>query len=79
MDTKRGAGAQTSAAQNAQRWQTLSNLSTAYFINPISLGRQVWLIHGSSGPYIRRIVNQLLPGIVWSQLPSLPPGGFGAK
>ena len=27
-----------------------------YFTNSISLGRQVLLIQGSSGPYIRRIV-----------------------
>jgi hypothetical protein len=50
--------------------------SKAYSTNSISLGRQVLLIHGSSGPYTRRIVNQPLLGTVSSQLPSLPWGGL---
>ena len=31
----------------------------SYSTNSISLGRQVFLIQGSSGPYMRRTVNQL--------------------
>ena len=50
-----------------------------HFTSSISLGRQVLFNHGSSGPYMRRITNQLLPGTVCSQLFSLPAGGFGAK
>ena len=38
-----------------------------YFTNSISLGRQVLSIHGSSGPYMRKMVNQLLPGTVCNQ------------
>jgi hypothetical protein len=50
-----------------------------YFTNSISPGRQVLLIQGSSGPYMRRAANQPLPGIVSSQLFSKPFGGLGAK
>jgi hypothetical protein len=39
-----------------------------HLTNSISLGRQVFLIQGSSGPYIRRMVNQAFPGTVSSQL-----------
>ena len=46
-------------------------MSSYYLTNSISLGRQVLLIQGSSGPYIRRMVNQLFPGMVSSQLLSL--------
>ena len=45
----------------------------------MSSGRQVLLNQGSSGPYRRRIVNQALPGIVCTQLVSLPAGAFGPK
>ena len=34
----------------------------------MSPGLQVWSYQGSSGPYIRRIVNQPFPGTVWIQL-----------
>jgi hypothetical protein len=51
----------------------------AQVTSSMSLGRQVLLIHGSSGPYIRRMGNQLLPGMVSSQLSSSPSGGLGAK
>jgi hypothetical protein len=51
----------------------------AQVTSSMSLGRQVLLIHGSSGPYIRRMGNQLLPGTVSSQLSSSPSGGLGAK
>jgi hypothetical protein len=36
-------------------------------------------IHASSGPYMRRMVNQLLPGTVCNQLASLPAGAVGPK
>jgi hypothetical protein len=48
----------------------------------ISPGRQVLLIHGSSGPYIHRMVNQLRSGTAWTILqgcvvrvtrPTVPP------
>jgi len=45
----------------------------------ISLGRQVLSIQACSGPYIRRATNQLLSGLVWSQLCSRPSGGSGEK
>ncbi len=45
----------------------------------ISLGRQFLSSQGLSGPYMRRMQNQLLPGMVWSQLSSLPAGAFGPK
>jgi hypothetical protein len=35
-----------------------------WLISSISLGRQVWSIQRSNGPYIRRSGNQLLPGTV---------------
>ena len=47
--------------------------------NSISPGRQVLLNHGSSGPYRRRIMNQPLPGIVCTQLFSMPAGALGPK
>jgi len=50
-----------------------------YFMSSISPGRQVFSIHGSSGPYMRRMQNQLLSGRVASQLPSLLSGAFGPK
>jgi len=74
-----GTGTRTGSGKRAGIVGTEKSALLVYFINSISLGRQVCLIHGSSGPYIRRIVNQLLPGTVASQLPSLPAGGFGAK
>src|ERR1700733_4471845 len=54
-------------------------LPPIHFANSISLGRQVLFSHGSNGPYMRRITNQLLPGMVCSQLSSLPVGAFGEK
>ena len=54
-------------------------MPTIYLTSVISLGRQVLLIQGSSGPYMRRIANQLLPGIVCNQLPSWPCGALGEK
>ncbi|KQU96014.1 hypothetical protein ASD00_19875 [Ensifer sp. Root31] len=42
-------------------------------------GRQELLNHGSSGPYRPRIMNQPLPGIVCTQLFSIPAGAFGPK
>ena len=50
-----------------------------YFTNSNSLGRQVLLSHGSSGPSIRRMMNQLLPGIVWIQFACLPVDALGEK
>jgi len=50
-----------------------------HFTSSISLGRQVLSIQGCSGPYTRSMANQLLPGTVANQLPSLPCGAFGAK
>ena len=50
-----------------------------YSTNSISPGRQVFSIQGSSGPYRRRMTNQPLPGIVFSQFFSKPFGGLGAK
>jgi hypothetical protein len=47
------------------------------YIGSISPGRQVLLNHGSSGPYSRKRVFQPLPGIVCTQLASLPAGTFG--
>ena len=37
---------------------------SCYFTSSSSLGRQVLSNQGSSGPYIRRRMNQLLPGMV---------------
>ncbi len=50
-----------------------------HFTSSISLGRQVLSIQGCSGPYMRSMANQLLPGTVANQLPSLPCGALGAK
>ncbi len=47
--------------------------------NSISPGRQVLSIQACSGPYMRRMMNQLLPGMVSSQLSSLPSGALGPK
>lgn len=44
-----------------------------------SLGRQDWSIQAFSGLYIRRMVNQLVPGIVCIQLLSYSGGGLGVK
>ncbi len=38
--------------------------AASYSTNSISLGRQVLSSQGSSGPYMRRMMNQLLPGMV---------------
>ena len=48
-------------------------------IGSISPGRQVRLNHGSSGPYRRRIMNQVWPGTVYTQFDSLPAGALGPK
>ena len=45
----------------------------------MSSRRQVWSIQACRGPYRRKAMNQLLPGIVWSQFFSWPAGASGAK
>ena len=50
-----------------------------WFTSSISLGRQVLSNHGSSGPYRRKRVFQPLPGMVCTQLFSLPAGALGPK
>ncbi len=50
-----------------------------YLTSSISPGRQVLSNQGSSGPYSRRIMNQPFPGIVCTQLFSLPAGALGPK
>jgi hypothetical protein len=49
------------------------------YIGSISPGCQVLLNQGSSGPYSRKRVFQPFPGIVCTQLVSLPAGAFGPK
>jgi len=66
-------------AQCGLRGRRCGNPATHYRTCSISLGRQLLSIHGCSGPYMRRMVNQLLPGTVCSQLPSCPLGACGAK
>ena len=48
-----------------------------YFTISISPGSQVLSSQGFNGPHIRRIVNQLFPGMVSSQFFSLPFGALG--
>jgi hypothetical protein len=49
-------------------WFLLLNFALPHFTSSISPGRQVLSNHGSSGPYRRSKVFQLLPGTVWIQL-----------
>lgn len=49
------------------------------FTNSISPGRQVLSNQGCNGPYRRSSVFQPLPGIVCTQLLSLPTGARGPK
>ena len=60
------------------RWP-LAGVPPLQGCNSISPGRQVLLNQGSSGPYRRRIMNQPLPGIVCTQLCSMPAGALGPK
>jgi hypothetical protein len=48
-----------------------------YFTNSISPGRQVLSNHGCSGPYRGSSTKKLLPGMVSTQLLSLPLGAVG--
>ena len=54
-------------------------VSVPYLTSSISPGRQVLSNHDSNGPYRRRSMNQPLPGIVCTQLFSIPAGALGPK
>jgi len=67
---------------NACRARTRSTRAVVsdlgYFTRSKSPGFHDLSNHGSSGPYRRSRADQLLPGMVCTQLPSLPAGAAGA-